>query len=249
MATGKNSFILYSDYIHTAQNLPDEVAGKLFKTILEFVNDKNPEPDDLIVKVAFEPIKQQLKRDLKEWEKAIEGKSNSGRIGNLKRWNIDLYNKLINKQITLEEAEVIAECRKSSHSDKNETCAINNIAKIAVTVNDTVTVNDNDNIKDNKNIDSRMKEFYSSLAVYVEEFSKETVRAFYEYWTEHSPKGKKMRFEKETVFDIKKRLNTWRSNERRKFEEKVKTGKKQQIINQVAPAYQNLMEKFENEGN
>ncbi len=39
------------------------------------------------------------------------------------------------------------------------------------------------------------------------------LRAFYEYWTEHSPKGKKLRFEKETVFDVQKRLVTWAKRE------------------------------------
>lgn len=35
---------------------------------------------------------------------------------------------------------------------------------------------------------------------------------FFEYWTEHGDNGKKMRFEKEKVFDIKKRLERWKRN-------------------------------------
>lgn len=35
---------------------------------------------------------------------------------------------------------------------------------------------------------------------------------FIEYWTEHSINGKKMRYEKETVFDIKRRWGTWQRN-------------------------------------
>jgi hypothetical protein len=35
---------------------------------------------------------------------------------------------------------------------------------------------------------------------------------FIDYWTESSENGKKMRFEKEKVFDIKRRLNTWMRN-------------------------------------
>jgi hypothetical protein len=35
---------------------------------------------------------------------------------------------------------------------------------------------------------------------------------FYEYWTEHGPKDRKMRFEKEKSFGIARRLDTWFKN-------------------------------------
>lgn len=56
----KSSFLLYCDIIHMVIKLPDDKAGKLFKQLLEYVNDKNPETDDMIVQIAFEPIKQQI---------------------------------------------------------------------------------------------------------------------------------------------------------------------------------------------
>lgn len=40
----------------------------------------------------------------------------------------------------------------------------------------------------------------------------ESLTDFLEYWTEHSFNGKKMRFEKEKVFDIKRRFATWQRN-------------------------------------
>lgn len=79
MATGKKSFVLYADLIHTFETLSDEEAGKLIKTILNYVNDKNPEIEDKLIKIAFEPIKQQLKRDLKKYETIIEKRSAAGK--------------------------------------------------------------------------------------------------------------------------------------------------------------------------
>lgn len=38
---------------------------------------------------------------------------------------------------------------------------------------------------------------------------------FIEHWTEHSPKGKQMRFEKQTFFDILKRLRTFKANDKK----------------------------------
>ena len=68
MADNKKSFLLYVDLIHTVNQLPDDKAGQLFKHILSYVNDQDPQTDDLITKISFEPIKQQLKRDLKKYE-------------------------------------------------------------------------------------------------------------------------------------------------------------------------------------
>ena len=77
----KKSFILYTDLIHTVSKLPDENAGKLFKIILEYVNDLNPTVDDLIVDVVFEPIKQQLKRDLQKYSTYIDKQKANGLKG------------------------------------------------------------------------------------------------------------------------------------------------------------------------
>ena len=77
----KKSFVLYADLLHTISKLPDEDAGKLFKLILEYVNDKTPDESKygLLVEVAFEQIKQQLKRDLRKWGEIREKRSEAGK--------------------------------------------------------------------------------------------------------------------------------------------------------------------------
>ena len=75
---GKKSFILYCDLIHSVEELTDEQSGRLFKIILQYVNDQNPKIEDQILKVAFSPIKLQLKRDLEEWLKTCERNRENG---------------------------------------------------------------------------------------------------------------------------------------------------------------------------
>jgi hypothetical protein len=83
MAQEKKSFLLYVDLIHTIEKLNDEQTGRLFKHILRYVNDQNPEPQDQFTEVVFEPIKQSLKRDLIKYEGIRErNKENAN-----KRWN------------------------------------------------------------------------------------------------------------------------------------------------------------------
>lgn len=59
------------------------------------------------------------------------------------------------------------------------------------------------------NIKERKQTFASSLVPFVELYGKELVRQFYEYWTEHGPKDKKMRFEKQTSFNLELRIKRW----------------------------------------
>lgn len=125
MSENKKSFVLYADLINVVEKLPDQIAGKLFKIILQYVNDKEVFTDDLLLEIAFEPIKLQLIRDLKKYKAAIETKSNSGALGNLKRWHKDLYQEVIEEKLGLKNAIEIAKGRS----------AINDVAKIPVSEN------------------------------------------------------------------------------------------------------------------
>ena len=145
MAQDKKSFILYADQKGVFEQLPDELAGQLIKHILRYVNDENPVSDNLIINIAFEPIKNQLKRDLREWEDTKLSKSISGKVGNLKRYNPDLYERYMAGE-DLEHLEGIAKGRKVSHPD---TLLSQEVANVAVNVNDNVTVNVNDKKKYN----------------------------------------------------------------------------------------------------
>lgn len=134
MAEDKKSFVAYADWKNVFELLDDAEAGKLIKHLLRYVNDENPELDDRMLKIIFEPIKMQLKRDLVKWNGGKEIKSNSGILGNLKRWNNDLYLKVVSKEMTIEQAQIIAKDRT----------ATKDIANVAVNDNVTVTVNVNE---------------------------------------------------------------------------------------------------------
>ena len=85
MAENKKSVLLYCDIIHTVEGLSDDEAGKLFKHYLRYVNDLNPCAEDRLTALLFEPIKQNLKRDLKKWESIISKRSVAGKISADKR--------------------------------------------------------------------------------------------------------------------------------------------------------------------
>jgi hypothetical protein len=85
-------------------------------------------------------------------------------------------------------------------------------------------VNTNKNVKNNKNnknivaripapsktISERCEEFRQELIPYVGSYGKETIREFFDYWTEKNKAGKKMKFEMQRTFEVSKRLATWK---------------------------------------
>jgi hypothetical protein len=161
MAENKKSVLLYCDIIHTVEELDDADAGLLFKHYLRYINDQNPEPPSKLIKIVFEPIKQNLKRDLKKWKDTLQSRSIAGKAGAEARW------------------------QKIASDGKR----IEGMAKMAVkeivTVNVTDTVNDNvkertldwfkkqidpiflENLKmsqKGKDIDQAIKESYAHMA-------------------------------------------------------------------------------------
>lgn len=112
MAKDKKGFILYADQKALFDQLPNDKAGELIKFIFAYVNDENPTTDDIIINLAFTPIKQQLKRDLKKFEETKEKRSEAGKAGANKRWQ----------------------------NIANDSKRIKAIAKIADNVNDNVNV-------------------------------------------------------------------------------------------------------------
>jgi len=84
MAQGKKSFILYLDQRGIFDKLTDEQAGRLIKHIYAYCADENPECD-FVTDLAFESIKQALKRDLKKFESIKEKRRKAGRKSAEKR--------------------------------------------------------------------------------------------------------------------------------------------------------------------
>ena len=69
----------------------------------------------------------------------------------------------------------------------------------------------------------REKYFYDLVwSVGEGKYQKQTLRDFFDHWTETSPRGRKMRYEKEKTFDVEKRLRTWATNNYNKTEPEQK---------------------------
>ena len=191
MAQNKKSFLLYCDIIHTVKKMPKADAGELFVHILEYVNDLNPETSNMVVDLVFEPIKQQLKRDLTKYE-GIKAKNKENV---LKRWNKS--NTTVYDRIPTDTKHTV----NDNDSDND-----NDIDKEKKIIN---------------NIEDRKLKFSSTLKPFLEKYGKDLLNDFYRYWTEPNKSKTKFRQETEKFWDLEKRLNTWAGREKNNFNGKI----------------------------
>ncbi len=83
MADGKKSFLFYTDWGDTFDELSNEDAGKLIKHLCDYTRDKNPQTDSILIKAVFANMKSTLKRDLDKWRvKSLKNSENAK-----KRWD------------------------------------------------------------------------------------------------------------------------------------------------------------------
>ena len=69
-----------------------------------------------------------------------------------------------------------------------------------------------------KTLEERKENFETKVhqfGILDNDFNYNQVNEFFEYWTEHGDNDKKMRFEKEKSFGIKRRLETWKKNSKK----------------------------------
>jgi hypothetical protein len=117
MAKDKKSFLLYCDQQGVFNKLPDEIAGKLIKHIFAYVNDENPPCDDLLLTIAFEPIKTQLKRDLRKYDDYIDKQKFNGAKGGRPKKD----------EITQITQPFFEEPKKADNVNANDTATVNDI--------------------------------------------------------------------------------------------------------------------------
>lgn len=125
MADWKNSFLLYKDLEPIVAKLSNEEAGKLFKHLLQYVNDKDPTLDDRLLELVFEPIKQSLKRDLKKRDWIRKKRAEAGKlwgiakVANASKWKQKLANVAVSVSDIVSDNVIILEGTTNSEIDES----------------------------------------------------------------------------------------------------------------------------------
>ncbi len=129
-----------------------------------------------------------------------EEKSKSGAIGNLKRWNPDIYHRFISKELTLNECLELA---KVPQDDRTP------IAPRSQNIAEKKRIEENREEERRKDIDRRKHSFAESIKPFVSIYGRDMCNRFYDYWSEPNKSKTKIKWEMEKTWDIEKRLKRW----------------------------------------
>lgn len=195
----KESFVFYETWAEAIKQIPDKERLQIYDAIMAY--GVYGEKTDIggLAQMALNLVYNDI--DACKTKRAERAEKNRENIRN--RWN------------------------------KKDTIVYDCIQPIPTDTKDTVNVNVNGDVNVNDSIDSRecvekstphtntaksIKEREADFMQEVAEIGKGVypdtmLRAFFYYWTEKNTNGRKMRFEKEKVFDVKRRLATWASRE------------------------------------
>ena len=193
MAEGKKGFILYADQKELFSQLTDAKAGKLIKHIFKYVNDESPISKDLIINLAFTPIKIQLKRDLNKWDSERKSRSDAGKKGMANRW---------------------AKHNKSKQTITND----NSVIPVITNITDKESVNVNDNVNDNVKESVINKNTHPALIAFRNNVFKESKEMdidekialkFFEYWSAIEINSKQFLFQVTDNFALTNKLKGW----------------------------------------
>jgi hypothetical protein len=116
-------------------------------------------------------------------------------------------NKIVISFLDVERIEIEAKRLKLSESGRK-----GGLSKAKASLKQGSSIKEEDKDKE-YNIADRKQKFASELSSFVDTYGKVMVREFYDYWTEHGERDKKMRFEKEKSFNLELRLERWKKNQ------------------------------------
>lgn len=197
----KESFVFYETWADAIRHLPDNERLQLYDAIMDYGIYGEKTVLGGIAQMALNLIFN----DIDECKARRMERAEKNRENIRKRWNksnTNVYERIQSdtKHSVDEDVDVNGYVNVDSNIDsgENENFAADKSAT---------------NKPQPKTIEERKNEFMQLVADNgVEKYGQEMCRDFFDYWTESNPNGKKMRFEMQKVFDVKRRLATWNSN-------------------------------------
>ena len=207
----KDSFVFRKEWRDAISELPDEVRLEIYEAIIEYGTSGKLSDLKPMAMLAFNFAKTTLDKDCERYQKISEKRKEAIK----KRWD-------------------------KNTNDTNDT---NVFPKIQMNTNDTnvfpphsdgdgdsdcdmSSSNEEQKKKPPKGgqkedaahaaalLEGRKKVFYNSLIPYVQNYGRELIREFFDYWTEPNKSQTKMRFELERTWDVSRRLSTWSSRDK-----------------------------------
>lgn len=186
----KDSFVFYRSFDDAINGCPIDEQLDIYKAITKYSLDREEPNFTGIKNVVWILIKPQLDANWKRFENGLKGGAPIGSKNNPNGRRGNTQNKpRTNQELT-----------------KNK-------PNVNVNVNDNVNVNTKKIDKESKlSLTDRQKEFKDLLVPFVEQYGKDMIRAFFDYWSEPNKANTKMKCELEKTWSLQGRLRRWERN-------------------------------------
>lgn len=178
---------------------------------------------DIPVRITFLHLLLIANWEPKEWQgqiikrgqMVIGRKKLSKEIGISEQQLRTVFNKLkSSQQITINPTNKYSLVTIVKYNDYQikEKQSTNKINGTQPTINQQSTTTKEDKKIITNNINKRIADFKKSLTPFLKVYSKDMLNDFYQYWTEKNNNGKKMLFEMQRTWSVKRRLQRWHKN-------------------------------------
>ena len=199
MENSRPYFTFFRSFFEAIDDCPERVQLELYRAIALYGLNKT-EPGDLdpISKPLWKLIKPNLDKMWTKFDNGRKGGAPAEAMKGNQNARRQTENKPNSNLIQTENKTTLSE-DKDKDKDKDKKNTPNGVI---LGVSRSLSLSD------------RQKAFYDELVPYVDKYGRETIRAFYDYWSEPNQAGTKMNRELQPTWDTGKRLARWVRNER-----------------------------------
>lgn len=211
--------IFYKSHFDNIKDLSDSELGQIFRACMTGETGAM----SMHVKMAYNFVSSQIKRDEEKYIAITEKRRAAGRKGGIakgKSYENQNNTKIANQANAIFDKQEIANQANESNnininSNSNNNINSNNNSKISTNVDDILVCTENaTDVAENKekSLQKRKSDFEHSLIPFLGTYTSEQLREFADYWTEPNKSHTKMRYELERTWDTARRLAYWDRN-------------------------------------
>lgn len=198
MKAEKRTFVFHLDWAQTLKGQPNDIRLAVYDAIIDYVENGIEPSQGTAVYLVFLFIKQQIDKDAEKYAETCEKRRNAGAKGGKQ--------KVANATKRYQKVANVADNDNEYEYDND------------IIINDNSIVDSAEKSapqkKPSKTIEERECDFMELVGregngIYPAGM----LQSFFNYWSEKNANGRKMRFEMQKTFDVKRRLSTWANNE------------------------------------
>lgn len=199
----RDSFVFYRSFFEALQDVPIEERACIYDAICAYsLNDIEPKLTGMQLAI-FKLIRPNIDSNKRKYENGKKGASFGKKGGRPKKDN---------------PSQTPTKPQDNPSQTRNVDVDDNVDDDVNVNVSTEVDIN-KEKIEKEKNLSllDRTQKFKDELIPFVEQYGKDMIRAFFDYWSEPNKAKTKMRYEMQKTWDVSRRLRTWerRLNEKR----------------------------------